>query len=588
MRALNNKLIMAKTTFMFFLGITLGSVAGTAYLGKQKGNVYYGIGTLVVVTLIFITGYFYRRSKRIEAIIKLKNQWPYNDVEKRNFKIIRAFFEEFKPEKFKEKDYYLIDNQSASDLDIEDVFSKVDVSITTAGQQMLYYILRTPKTKIDELLNRNKIIEEFINNDSFREKSQLALVILGKQIKGNIITLFNSKTNIIKWKKYIYKLLILLPVISLILFSFIGIKALELLFVSFVLNSMVHYKEAKNIEDEVSSITYAAKLVTCAKALSKLDSNGALSNHQKTLKENIKYFNVIERKAAYLAVGETTDVFIEYINVLMLTKIRGYYDIIETIQQNRDKLILLYKTVGEIDAYISVASYRERVEYYCNPNFTDEKQKFSISEGVHPLIENSVDNSIDLNEKGVILTGSNMAGKSTFLRMLGINALFSQTIYTVLAKEYNSSFLRVITSLSVSDDVNTGTSYYLGECEALLRILNSIDEEVTALCMVDEIFRGTNPIERIASAREIIKYLMEKNSIALVATHDIELTEVSKEKYDCYYFCEDVDETEGLVFDYKLKNGVCKSGNAIKLLKYLKYPKVITDNATIEVNNKVR
>lgn len=579
---MDSKLMMAKTIFMFFLGITFGSVVGTFYLGREKSPMYYGIGFIVILIFIAITMYFYRKHKKIEKMIKLKEEWPYGENEKRDFKRIENFFEKFHPEELKEKDYYILDDQSASDLDLKDVFSKIDVAITTAGQQILYYILRTPKTKVQELLKRDKIIEEFRENDTLREESQVALLSLGKQRKGNIISLFNSKTNIVQAKKYIYKLAALLPIVALIMFFFIGAKALLFLFGSFALNSSINYKSEKQIEDEVSSIAYAASLITCAKGLNKVKSNGALLEHQNILKENIKYFNVIERKATYLMASEGADVFIEYINVLFLTKIRGYYDIIDTIQQNRDKLIEVYKTVGEIDALISIASYRERLEYYCKPNFVDEKKKLSIVEGVHPLIEDAVSNGLSLDRKGVILTGSNMAGKSTFLRMLGINALFAQTIYTVVAKEYSASLLRVITSLSVSDDVNTGTSYYLGECEALLRILNSIDEDITGLCMVDEIFRGTNPIERIASAREIIKYIIDKNAIPLVATHDIELTEVSKEKYECYYFCEDVDEQEGLVFDYKLKNGVCKSGNAIKLLKYLGYPKVITDNATME------
>ena len=129
-----------------------------------------------------------------------------------------------------------------------------------------------------------------------------------------------------------------------------------------------------------------------------------------------------------------------------------------------------------------------------------------------------------------------------------------------LCDEYSSSFFRIISSLSLSDDVLSGTSYYLEECNSVLRILNSLDDEVPAFCIIDEIFKGTNPIERIAASKEILKYIMNKNAISIVATHDLELAENCNDKYLRYYFCEDIDENEGLTFDFKLKSGICNTG----------------------------
>ena len=127
-------------------------------------------------------------------------------------------------------------------------------------------------------------------------------------------------------------------------------------------------------------------------------------------------------------------------------------------------------------------------------------------------------------------------------------------------------------------------SYYLGEAEALLRILNSLEGNITTFCMIDEIFRGTNPIERVASSTEIIKYIMNRNALALIATHDLELTEVDKDKYECYYFSELVDEKEGLKFDYLMKKGVSPTRNAIKLLKFIGYPEEIIEGANERVS----
>ena len=114
----------------------------------------------------------------------------------------------------------------------------------------------------------------------------------------------------------------------------------------------------------------------------------------------------------------------------------------------------------------------------------------------------------------------------------------------------------------------------MAEAEALLRIINALDLELPVFCPIDEIFRGTNPIERISSSAEILTYINSKKSISIVATHDRELTEILKENYDFFYFSEKVD-SKGLNFDYKLKKGVSKTRNAIKLLDHIGYPKEI-------------
>ena len=90
-----------------------------------------------------------------------------------------------------------------------------------------------------------------------------------------------------------------------------------------------------------------------------------------------------------------------------------------------------------------------------------------------------------------------------------------------------------------------------------------------------EIFRGTNPVERISSSAEILSYINERNAIAIVATHDRELTDMLKDEYEFYYFSEDIDDNTGLSFDYKLKKGVSKTRNAIRLLEYIGYPNEI-------------
>lgn len=579
---MRQKILRCKVAFMFFLGLLVGSILGTLILGREKGVLYYQIGIAVSILLSIISVYFYNKEKKYEKILYLKENWPNQVETKRDFKKTPKFFKDVSSDFYKENIGYVIDDQTANDLDLNDVYKKIDSTITTAGEHMLYHILRTPKLNNSELEYRDSIIELFQNDRDIREKIQFNLSGLGKQRNGDIINLFNSKTKINKMKKYIYTLLALMPIITGISYFIIGNKAILYIIMSISINTIIHHRSTNEIVDEVNSISYLGNLITISKKICKI-KNHQLEDKIKNISANLKYCNKIDKKSIFLTSAEGADIIMDYVNSVFLTKIRAYYSIIETIQKNREYLVEVYSTLGELDALISIAAYRERVDY-CKPDFVENNQYISIINGVHPLIDEPIANSVTLDKKGIILTGSNMSGKSTFLRTVGVNILLAQTIYTVRAKSYRASHFKLLTSLSITDDVNIGKSYYLGEAEALLRILNSLEGNIATFCMIDEIFRGTNPIERVASSTEIIKYIMNRNALALIATHDLELTEVAKDKYECYYFSELVDEKEGLKFDYLMKKGVSPTRNAIKLLKFIGYPEEIIEGANERVS----
>lgn len=249
------------------------------------------------------------------------------------------------------------------------------------------------------------------------------------------------------------------------------------------------------------------------------------------------------------------------------------------IDASAGELRKLYDIIGELDALSSIAIYKEGLKISSEPSFTEKSNCFELKEAVNPLIADGVANSISLGPKGIMVTGSNMSGKSTFLRTIGINAILAQSLCFVTAKSYIAPIVKVISSISPKDDISQGKSYYLGEAEAMLRIIKAVTGESQCLCIIDEIFRGTNPLERISSSAEILKYLVTHRALVVVATHDLELTELSKESFELYYFSEDVDDQEGISFDYLLKQGVSPTRNAIKLLKYLGYPEEIIEKS---------
>lgn len=583
---MKRKLLIYKYLTCVFAALSIATIYFTFKLGPQLGGIIYQIGIFLFIIFIVISSNLFDKSRKFNEILYLISSWPNAYDSKFDFNKIHKFYYEYGPKSLNENTFHDIDDQTAHDLNVDEVFKKISNCSSTPGEQMLYYILRTPKTNSAELIERNKIIDKFKNDENLRSTIQQIFSNLGKQRKGEIFNLFNTETFVNKSKVLLYNLIALSSVVALVWFIIDGADKIPTFIGIFAIYMFISLRTASEIEYELTSLQYLGDFIRASKELSKID-DPTLKDEIDKIKERVDLFSKIDKKTLFIYSQGALDIFIETINALFLTRIRSYYSIINIIKKNRQELIELYALVGKIEAYISVSSYRTKLKNYSLPNFTDNKNNlFKIENACHPLLEDGIPNSINLNNKGVILTGSNMSGKSTFMRTLALNMLLAQSIYTCLCDDYNASFFRVMSSLSISDDVLSGTSYYLEECNAVLRILNSLDEEVPAFCIIDEIFKGTNPIERIATSKQILKYIMNRNALSIVATHDLELAETCNDKYLKYYFCEDVDENEGLIFDFKLKEGICNTGNAIKLLSYLGYPNEIINDSIKDISSK--
>jgi DNA mismatch repair ATPase MutS len=213
---------------------------------------------------------------------------------------------------------------------------------------------------------------------------------------------------------------------------------------------------------------------------------------------------------------------------------------------------------------------------------SDESKDMNIVDMYHPLLEKPISNTISI-DSSIAITGSNMSGKSTFLRTVGLSSLFAQSICTSLSKEHSSKFYRLVTSISLNDDILQGKSYFLMEAEAIKRMVDSCNDETPLLILIDEIFKGTNPVERLAASMEILNLLAKANTKTLVATHDLQILPELK-NYEYYYFTENVTK-DSLEFDYKIHEGITSTRNAIKVLEFINYPSGLVDliNKRIEV-----
>jgi DNA mismatch repair ATPase MutS len=247
-------------------------------------------------------------------------------------------------------------------------------------------------------------------------------------------------------------------------------------------------------------------------------------------------------------------------------------------------LLNVAAAVGDIDTAMSVAVWREGTREWTRPRFRPEGS-LTVSDLRHPLIDDAVPNSITLEQgAGVLITGANMSGKSTFLRTVGVNAILAQALNTCLAREYTGPVLEVRSCIGRSDDLMSGKSYYLVEVEALLGLVRSSESDRPHLFLLDELFRGTNAVERVAAGHAVLQELLEtasglKPHVAIVATHDGELVALLPALYGPYHFGDSVD-SDGLMFDYRLKPGPATTRTAIALLRQCGAPERLLDRAT--------
>ncbi len=206
-----------------------------------------------------------------------------------------------------------------------------------------------------------------------------------------------------------------------------------------------------------------------------------------------------------------------------------------------------------------------------------------IQGGRHPLVrpERVIANDVrlDADQRMWIITGSNMSGKSTFIRMVGLNVLLAQVGCAVTADSMRLTPLRLLTDLRARDDLSLDASYFLAEVRQLKRMLLPPPGYAPVLGLIDEPLRGTNSAEQIAASVAVVEHLLGSGHLFLIATHDFKLTELADGRSAAnVHFQEDLDHT-GLVFDYTLRAGPATTRNALRILEREGYPQSVVQRA---------
>lgn len=478
---------------------------------------------------------------------------------------------------------YGIDDITWNDLSMDEIFKRMDYTYCAAGEEMLYRILRTPTCAAGELVHRSEIIRYFEANRQDRVKYQLLFAKIGRTGKYSIYEYLNY-LEALPVRGNLKDILVLVAMLAAIGVMFVETGIGALLLLGLVIYNFASYLKTKGeIAPYITTFSYIMRMLQNTSDLVKQKSP-VFVRETELLQGHAKVFDGFKRGAflvtrAQSSSGDPAEIVLDYICMIFHIDLMKFNSMHQRVASHHKELKEMFETIGMMEAMISVALYRKSLFGYCEPELTNGSEPFlSMEEVYHPLIDEPVKNSITC-KKGVLLTGSNASGKSTFLKTVAVNAILAQSIYTCTAQSFSGSYFRVYSSMSLRDDLMGGDSYFIVEIKAIKRILDACqDGNVPVLCFVDEVLRGTNTVERIAASTEILKALQKSNALCFAATHDLELTKLLQEEFDNYHFEEKLEDGD-VTFAYQLLFGEATTRNAIELLRVLGFPEEIIKKA---------
>lgn len=476
----------------------------------------------------------------------------------------------------------VLDDKTCNDLDFKNFFTFVDRTQSSVGQQYLYDKMRVFPRHSFFSNSKEQVITKFQNDKDFRLKIQEQLLKLEGTNAYYISSLFQDEHR--KAPKF-FSLMRLLPYLLVAFFAagFFNPIAFLALFPIILTNFILHYWYKRVLGEYIGSIPALLSLHKIAYLfyrepnLQELspDLTASLKELDK-LKHKMTIFSVEERVE-----GDLTSVvwgLYELVKVLFLIEPINLFKVLTSLGTKRVEINSVFDFVGEVDSLLSVASLRAGTPEFCIPEIFDGEKKLYAEEAYHPLIPNCITNSIEVSQHSVLLTGSNMSGKTSFIRTIALNVISATTLNTCFAKSFVMPRVGLYSAIRISDDLLNDKSYYLEEVLTIKNMIDKASNDGLNLFILDEIFKGTNTVERIAAGKAVLSYLQKSNNIVFVSTHDIELADLLKTEYDLYHFSEEVTD-QTIDFDYKLKTGKLKNKNAIRILGINDYPQSIIDEA---------
>jgi len=538
------------------------------------------IGTIVIVTIFFI-GVFLTLVIYHNSIFEYKNRLDL--LIKINEKGLKRVLGKFRQFKDKGIEYLEEDHPFTNDLDVfgnNSIFQYINSTVTKGGREELAKLLKREKVLNNiDIKERQEAIRELGQKAQWRQK----LIVEGKLKKSKDMDLLS----LIQWSKEKeasspLRVAIACTFIFITVFSiYLAIKKIVPesflildLMVNFIVLRILSKSMAKeinlfdSIKASVSGYSKILGLIEDEKfdSLYLISLSSKLKNNNSSCKEEMKKFSNILDWAG----NSKYNAYYLILNVVIFSDVFLMKNLEKWRERNGEKLENWLEVMHEIDALSSIANLSFENETWAYPVILNENEIEGINIG-HPLIgEKAVKNTFSLRgeHKVSLITGSNMSGKSTFLRTLGVNLLLSYIGSPVCAEKFSCGIMNIYTCMRTKDNLEESISSFYAEILRIKILIEACKRGEKIFFLLDEIFKGTNSKDRHIGAIVLIKQLLEYGGVGLVSTHDLELCALEEESKNIInYNFREFYENDKIKFDYILRKGKSETQNAIHLMK---------------------
>lgn len=473
----------------------------------------------------------------------------------------------------------------SADLDLfghNSLFQWINTAETFRGREKLKEHLSEPQSEIETILRRQKAIEELSGNLAWRQRF-LAEARMAKQA-------MSSPDAIIEWgktcdKSYLQGWVLIsaraLPIIT-ITFLLFYLMTSQVSFwyplTGVVIQSIILFigKQRGKLLNAVYS--YKESIRIYEKMLERFERRSFQSEYLKALKVDL-YDR--DKKSAYEQIKKLSSIadlianrnnaMFLLINILTLWDIQCMISLEAWKERSGRSLGRWVDTLAELEALSSLAIIHFDHPKWGFPEILTKNPSIAAVNLGHPLLKEAVCNNLSLDKRSSILliTGSNMSGKSTLLRSAGINLVLAYAGAPVCAEHFSCSVFKLYTCMRVSDDLGENISSFYAELLRIKQIVSAAKTNSNIFFLLDEIFKGTNSQDRHAGAKVLIQQLSQAGAMGMVSTHDLELGDMEREseqRIRNYHFRE-YYKNEEIHFDYKLRLGISTTRNAMYLIK---------------------
>lgn len=547
-----------------------------SYYFYKRENIISLIMSLILLFIIFIIIAYYHNIK----INEKKEYEVYININRKGISRIKG---EFKENEDKGEEFLKDEHPFVSDLDIfgrNSLFQMINSTKTKFGRSKLFKMLTLESIPTrDEILKKQDAIKELGSKVEWRQSLEVKSTLKKSGTKDidELLKWAKSKNEIKPLFKIIPYLFIVITVMSVVL-VILNVLPISYLILMFMINYLVVKILTKDLIPIIKLFDKHKKDIEAYTNLLMLIDNENfesifLKDLKLKLKNNskscVKEMKELKKLVDWLG-DSSSNAYYLLLNITILSDIFILRNLEEWRKINGDKLKKWLDIMGEFEALSSISNLSFDFENWSYAKIVDEDIVEAVDIG-HPMLgERAVVNSFTLtsNEKVALITGSNMSGKSTFLRTIGLNLLLSYIGAPSCSKSFTCGIFSIYTCMRTKDNLEESISSFYAEILRIKILIEAAKKGEKVFFLLDEIFKGTNSKDRHEGAKVLINQLVNNKALGLVSTHDLELCDLEKTKiWLKNYNFQEYYEKNNIKFDYKLRIGKSKTQNAVHLMK---------------------